>query len=157
MTTPNPVNLSELTRRAMIRSVSRLHEFWYRVTDGMIGSSWMGRQMLLLTTTGRKTGRERTTPLLYVGDGDNLVVIASNGGSDRDPDWWLNLKANPEVHVQAGSRKLTVRAEKAGAEEKRRLWPLVVQTYAAYDDYQRRTRRDIPVVILRPADGPAES
>jgi len=146
---------SELTRKAMIRSVARIHEFWYRVTGGMIGSSWMGRNMLLLTTTGRKSGRERTTPLLYIRDGDNLVVIASYGGSDRDPDWWQNLEKNPEAHVRAGSRKLIVRAEKASAEEKRRLWPLVVQTYAAYDDYQKRTTRDIPVVILRPLDAPS--
>lgn len=149
-------SFSEITRRAMIQTVSRIHEFWYRVTDGMIGSSWMGRRMLLLTTKGRKSGRERTTPLLCIEDGDNLVVIASYGGSDRDPDWWLNLKSNPEAQVQMGSRKMTVRADKASAEEKRRLWPVIVQTYAAYDDYQRRTRRDIPVVVLRPLDAPSE-
>ncbi len=149
-------SFSEVTRRAMIQTVSRVHEFWYRVTDGMIGSSWMGRRMLLLTTKGRKSGRERTTPLLCIEDGDNLVVIASYGGSDRDPDWWLNLKSNPEAQVQMGSRKMTVRAEKASAEEKRRLWPVIVETYAAYDDYQRRTRRDIPVVVLRPLDAPSE-
>ncbi len=148
-------SFSEITRRAMIQTVSRVHEFWYRVTDGMIGSSWMGRRMLLLTTKGRKSGKERTTPLLCIEDGDNLVVIASYGGSDRDPDWWLNLKSNPEAQVQMGSRKMTVRGEKASAEEKRRLWPVIVETYAAYDDYQRRTRRDIPVVVLRPLDRPS--
>ena len=110
----------------------------------------MGSPVLLLTTTGRKTGRWRTSPLLYLEDGENMVVVASNGGAPKHPAWWLNLEANPEATVELGSRKLRVRAEKAGGEKRRRLWARLVEMYPAYEDYQRRTTREIPVVILRP-------
>ncbi len=141
--------------RALIKISSAMHEFWYRLTGGLIGGrlyGLYGARVLLLTTTGRKSGRERTTPLLCLEDGENLVVVASNGGDDRHPAWYLNLKSNPRAVVQLGSAKKTVVAETASAEEKGRLWPLIREMYAGYDDYQQRTTREIPVVILRPEE-----
>ena len=136
--------------RTLIRCVSATHRFWYRLTGGAIGGKLGKAPMLLLTTTGRKSGRRRTTPLLYLADGENMVVIASNGGSDRDPGWWVNLKHNPRAEVQVRRARKTVTAEKASAEEKGRLWPLITDMYGGYEGYQRRTTRDIPVVILKP-------
>ena len=135
---------------ALIKFWSAIHEFWYRMTGGLIGGRVGGRPFLLLTTTGRKSGRPRTTPLLYLRDGEDLVVVASFGGNDRHPAWWLNLERNPEAEVQVGNEKKRVRAEKAKAEERSRLWPLLVDLYANYDQYQKGTRREIPVVVLRP-------
>ena len=137
--------------RAATRFVSGSHEFWYRLTGGWVGGNMFGRPVLLLTTTGRKSGRKRTTPLIYLADGDDLVVVASYGGAPRDPDWWTNLKVNPAASVQVMSRRRDVRARKASDEEKARLWPLVVGIYRPYEDYQRRTTRQIPLVILEPA------
>lgn len=108
--------------------------------------------MLLLTTTGRKSGKKRTIPLLYLEDGENLVVVASNGGTATHPSWWLNLRVDPEATVEIGGRKLRVRAEKALPEEKERLWPRLVAMYGGYEAYQRRTDREIPVVVLRPVE-----
>jgi deazaflavin-dependent oxidoreductase (nitroreductase family) len=108
--------------------------------------------VLLLTTTGRKSGRERTIPLLYLQDGEELVVVASNGGAPRHPAWWLNLEANPRATVEVGDRKLRVRAEQASPEEKERLWPKLVAMYSSYEDYQKRTEREIPVIILHLLD-----
>jgi deazaflavin-dependent oxidoreductase (nitroreductase family) len=140
-----------MASRMATRFVSGSHEFWYRLTGGWVGGNMFGRPVLLLTTTGRKSGRSRTTPLIYVADGDDLVVVASNGGAARDPDWWTNLKANPAASVQVMSRRREVSARKADDDEKARLWPLVVRVYPGYDDYQRRTTRQIPLVILEPA------
>lgn len=106
--------------------------------------------VLLLTTRGRKTGREHTVPLLYLSEGESLVVVASNGGAPKDPDWWLNLKAKPEATVELGDRKLRTRAEQASPEEKERLWPKLVEMYSGYEGYRRKTEREIPVVVLKP-------
>lgn len=113
----------------------------------------LGSPVLLLITTGRKSGRERTVPLLYLRDGEDLVVVGSNGGAATHPAWWLNLRANPEAIVEVGDQKLRVRAKKADPEEKDRLWPKLVAMYPSYEDYQRRTDREIPVVLLKPAGG----
>jgi F420H(2)-dependent quinone reductase len=103
-------------------------------------------------TTGRKTGKERTAPLLYLEDGGNLVVVASVGGAPSHPAWYWNLKANPEARVRLRGRTLRVSAEKVGGEEKRRLWARLVEMYPPYQHYQERTAREIPVLVLRPAD-----
>ena len=110
----------------------------------------VGGPVLLLTTTGRKSGREHTVPLFYLNDGEDMAVVASNGGTASHPAWWLNLKANPEATVEVGNREVRVRAEEAGPEEKERLWPKFVEMYGSYEDYRRRTDREIPVVFLRP-------
>jgi deazaflavin-dependent oxidoreductase (nitroreductase family) len=107
-----------------------------------------GGPVLLLTTTGRKSGKHRTTPLLYLEDAGRYVVIASVGGAPKHPAWYLNLLANPAATIEVGRRKLAVSATTALAEERARLWPLVVEMYAGYDGYQAKTTREIPLVIL---------
>lgn len=134
--------------RTGMRLITGIHEFWYRMTDGLIGGNFMGAPILLLTTTGRKTARRRTTPLLYLKDGNDIVVIASNGGSDRHPEWWLNLRANPNAQIQAGSLRRDVRAEETGGEERVRLWADITRGYPVYRQYERQTTREIPVVRL---------
>ncbi len=106
--------------------------------------------VLLLTTTGRKTGRKRTTPLLYIRDGNRLVIVASNGGRRMDPSWWMNLKHNPIAMVQVKDVKQTIYAQRALGSEKERLWQMMTSVYPSYDDYQKRTDREIPVVVLMP-------
>ena len=136
--------------KLLMKAALSVYIFLYRLTRGAIGGQMAGLKVLLLTTTGRKTGKQRTTPLFYVSDGDNLAIVASNGGSDQPPTWWLNIKNNPEVEVQIGRRTMRARAEQANPEEKRRLWAMLAEMYPAYDDYQKRTAREIPVVVLRP-------
>jgi deazaflavin-dependent oxidoreductase (nitroreductase family) len=123
----------------------------YRWTGGRFGGKVKGAPVLLLDCTGRKTGRMRTTPVLYLEDGSDLVVVASRGGSDAMPAWYLNLKANPATSVQVGSDRHAVRARDATAEERERLWPRLVEMFPDYNVYQERTERRIPVVILRPS------
>jgi deazaflavin-dependent oxidoreductase (nitroreductase family) len=107
-----------------------------------------GIDMLLLTTTGRRSGQPRTTPLACFADGDDWIVVASNNGQDRDPAWWLNLKANPDASVRIGRSEYTVTGRLATAEERTRLWPWLVGRNRVYARYERRTSRPIPVVIL---------
>jgi len=136
--------------KPVMRMITATHEFWYRMTGGFIGGRFGKAPILLLTTTGAKTGKRRTMPLLYYPDGENLVIIASFGGSDNHPGWYVNLRKNPKADVQIGRETKAVVAETAGAEEKARLWPLVVNMYSQYAEYQTRTKREIPVVVLRP-------
>jgi F420H(2)-dependent quinone reductase len=135
--------------RLMISLMSKTHTFWYRATGGAFGSRTRGMPVLLLTTIGRKSGQRRTTPLMYLEDGGDIVVVASNSGDDRDPGWWRNLKAHPEATVQFKRARLTVRAQRATAEEKARIWPELTAKNADYDEYAKRTTRDIPMVILK--------
>jgi deazaflavin-dependent oxidoreductase (nitroreductase family) len=134
-----------------IKITSATHLFWYRLTGGLIGGSIFGAPILLLTTTGRKSGARRTTPLLYLEEDGRYIVIASNGGNPNHPAWYLNLRAQPEAEAQVRSRTLPVRARVADEAERARLWPKVVEMYSGYADYQRSTTRRIPVVILDPA------
>jgi len=120
------------------------------MSGGRIAGRFRGAPVLLLTTIGRKTGKRRTTPLFHVKDGQNKVVIASNGGRDKDPSWWSNLKRNPDAEVQVGNETEKVRARKASSEEKKRLWLMLTKVYPTYDDYQRKTSREISLVILEP-------
>lgn len=132
--------------------VTRLHASVYRATDGRLGGRMIKSPVLLLFTAGRRTGKERATPLLYLEDSGNFVIVASGGGPSRHPAWWLNLEANPEARVVIGDRTLRVRVEEAVGEEKRRLWARLVEMYPTYESYQRKTERRIPVGILRPVD-----
>ena len=120
----------------------------YRATDGAEGHDWQGTQTLLLTTTGRKSGEPRTTPLIYAPEGDSFVIVASKGGSDEPPAWYLNLSADPEVEVQVKADRFKAHARTAGAEEKPALWKKMVAEWPSYDEYQRKTDREIPVVVL---------
>ena len=136
----------------LMRFYSITHTFWYRLTGGLIGGSIGGMSMLLLTTRGRKTGQPRTTPLQYLEDGENLVVIASNGGNPRHPVWWLNLEKNPQAKVQLKNQTKGVNAEAATGEERERLWRAAVDQYSGYEGYQKTAEREIPVVVLRPEE-----
>ena len=121
----------------------------YLDSDGADGHEWRpGVYTLLLTTRGRRSGRLRRTALIYGRDGDRYLVVASKGGARTHPLWYLNLTADPEVQVQVGAEKFTARACTAGAEEQPRLWRLMAEIWPDYDHYQRRTSREIPVVIL---------
>jgi len=111
-----------------------------------------GGPVLLLNTTGRKSGQRRTTPLLYARDGEDFVLIASNGGAPKHPAWYLNLMANPDSTVEIGDREVRVRAEEAHQEEKARLWQKMVEMYPGYDGYQKKTEREIPLVVLHPLE-----
>ena len=127
------------------------HVLAYRATGGLVGHRVPGAPpMLLLDHVGAKSGKHRTTPLAYLGDGEDLVLVASKGGSPRHPAWFHNLRANPDTTVQVGSGRRAVRARVASAQERARLWPKVVEMYGGYRHYQRRTEREIPLVILEP-------
>src|SRR6185312_13879425 len=120
----------------------------YRATDGEEGHDWQGTQTLLLTTTGRRSGEERTTPLIYGTHGDAYLVVASKGGSDDPPAWYLNLEANPEAEIQVRGDVFKVRTRTASADEKPEVWRIMTSEWPAYDDYQQKTSREIPVAIL---------
>lgn len=135
----------------VLRRLMGLHTVAYRATGGLVGHRFPGAPpMLLLDHVGAKSGIERTTPLVYVEDGDDLVLVASKGGYPRNPAWFHNLRAHPEATVQVGSRRRAVRARVAGTSERDRLWPKAVAVYGGYEDYQERTDREIPLVILEP-------
>jgi deazaflavin-dependent oxidoreductase (nitroreductase family) len=123
----------------------------YRESDGEVGYIWNGVPTLLLTATGRRTGRKLTSPLIFARDGDDYLVVASMGGAPKHPLWYLNLQANPEADIHVKAETLSVVARTASAAEKPRLWKIVTEVWPNYDVYQSRTDRDIPVVILRPA------
>ena len=129
-----------------------LHTLAYRATGGRIGHTAPGMPtILLLDHVGAKSGKKRTSPLLYFRDGEDVVMVASKGGFPKNPAWLYNLKANPETTVQIRSERLPVRARVATPEERERLWPLAVRQYRGYDDYQARSKgREIPMVILSP-------
>lgn len=123
----------------------------YRETGGQVGHEWQpGVFTLLLTTTGRKTGRPFTTPLIYRRDGDDYVIVASKGGAPDHPDWYLNLQANPQVEIQVGGEVMTATAHTAEGAERERLWAAMAEVWPDYDAYARKTDRQIPVVVLTP-------
>ena len=128
----------------------RDHIHDYVESDGKQGHLWRGFPTLLLTMRGRKSGKLRRTALIYGRDGKNYLIVASKGGAPAHPFWYLNLVANPEVQVQVNAEKFTARARTATPEEKKRLWPVMVGVYPPYAEYQAKTSRDIPVVILEP-------
>ncbi len=142
-------------RRSLIRGLSKTHLVAQRLSRGRFLNRLAGMPVLLLTTTGRRSGKARTTPLTFFRDGADLVVIASNGGADRPPDWSLNLQQNPRAVVEIGTDELTVQARTASAEERERLWVGITATYSGYARYQKKTARQIPVLILTP-DGKPE-
>ena len=135
----------------VLRRMMGLHTQVYRLSNGLIGHRFPGAPpMLLLDHVGARSGAKRTTPLVYVKDGDDVVLVASKGGHPRNPAWYHNLRAHPDTTVQIGSERRPVHARIAGAEERKRLWPKAVATYGGYRGYQERTRREIPLVILEP-------
>src|SRR4051794_18744987 len=127
------------------------HTQRYKETGGEVGHEWQGTQTLLLTTTGRKSGEPRELPLIYGRSGDDYLIVASKGGADEPPAWYLNLKANPEVEVQVKGDRFPARARTAGSGEKPEMWQKMVATWPAYDEYQEKTSREIPIVVLERA------
>lgn len=142
--------MRELVVRVVTRYGGALHRFLYRASAGRIGGRIWGLRVVLLTTTGRRSGKQRTVPLCSLHDGDDVVVIASYGGLDRPPAWSLNLAARPEAELQDGPERRAVLARVASPEERARLWAKVTAKAPGYLDYERRTNRQIAVVILEP-------
>ena len=120
----------------------------YLRTDGAEGHDWQGTTVLILTTTGRRSGEPRSTPLIYGKRGEDHVVVASKGGAEEHPAWYLNLSEAAEVTVQVRADRFKARARTATAEEKPALWTMMAERWPAYDEYQLKTNRDIPVVVL---------
>ena len=127
------------------------HVEQYRDTNGQEGHDWEGTHTLLLTTTGRKSGQSRTTPLIYGRRGEEYLVVASRGGSDNPPAWYLNIGEDPEVELQVKDRRFKAHARDATPEEKPELWRTMTAEWPAYDAYQEKTEREIPVVVLEPS------
>jgi deazaflavin-dependent oxidoreductase (nitroreductase family) len=136
---------------AVLARMTQGHVAIYRASGGRIGHRVPGAPpMLLLDHVGAKSAVKRTSPLVYARDGSNFVLVASKGGHPQNPSWLYNLRANPDTTIQVGAEHHTVHAHVADAQERERLWPVVVRVYRGYEDYQRRTEREIPLVILEP-------
>jgi deazaflavin-dependent oxidoreductase (nitroreductase family) len=133
-----------------MRAASGVHTAVYRASGGRVAGEAGNLPVLLLTTTGRKTGKQRTTPLLFIRDGDDLVVVASNGGMDWFPGWWLNLQQRSAAVIEIGRERQDVAASKADPERRARLWPEFTGPYPGYLKYEARTPREIPLVVLHP-------
>jgi deazaflavin-dependent oxidoreductase (nitroreductase family) len=137
-----------MARRDASKLYGDEHVRHYRETDGEYGHDWRGAATLLLTTTGRRSGQERTRPLIYGRSGDYYLVVASDGGADEPPAWYRNLEADPEVGVQVLGDRFRARARVAAPAEKPAMWREMTAHWPAYDSYQQRTDREIAVVVL---------
>ena len=146
-----PKGLNTPTTKRIIKWMSRANTWIYQKTDGKLGGKFLkGAPVALLTTTGRKTGEPRVSPLLFMREGNRIVLIASQGGAATNPMWYLNLKANPSVSVQIKDEVLNLIARDATEEERAHYWPKMASMYSSFDDYQSWTDRVIPVVICDP-------
>jgi deazaflavin-dependent oxidoreductase (nitroreductase family) len=143
---------AELRRiKPFMKLMSVANTWVFKASGGRLGAKFRGSAPVgLLTTTGRKSGAERTTPLIYLADGERIVLVASQGGMPRHPLWYDNLAAKADVAFRTPQGERRYRARTAGAAEKAALWPKLVAIYRDYDDYQKRTDREIPVVVLEP-------
>lgn len=133
-----------------MRTVTAAHAALYRASRGRLGSRMGEMPVLLLTTTGRRSGKRRTTPLTYLEDAGSFVLAASNGGNDWYPAWYHNLKATPAAVVELKDRRMQVASRIASAEERKRLWPRFISSFGGYAEYEKKTTRPIPLVILTP-------
>ena len=120
----------------------------YEATDGEEGHDWQNTVTLILTTTGRKSGEERKTPLIYGRHGDDYLIVASKGGADTPPAWYLNLEADPNTEVQVWGDRFKAKARVATPDEKAQMWSTMTAEWPAYDDYQKKTEREIPIIVL---------
>ncbi len=136
--------------RSLFRSILSIYVFLYRRTGGKFGGKVRGLPVLLLTTIGRKTGKQRTTPLGYFEDNGGYVITASNAGFNTNPGWFHNVKSNLRAIIQVNERQFEVSAEIAGSEKRHQLWARLMELAPSYGDYAKRTSREIPLVILRP-------
>ena len=149
--------LSKPWVRTLVRWMSHANTAVYRLTGGRVGGTWRvgsalrnGVDICLLTSTGRRSGEERTVPLLHLPDGDRVLLVASQGGLPQHPAWYYNVRADPNVTVQFGQRKHRMTARVATEHERADLWPRLVDKHADFAEYQRNTARQIPVVICEP-------
>ena len=138
--------------KTMMKLIGIAHTSLYKMSSGKLGRNMRGSEVVLLTTTGRKSGKRRTSPLFGLADGENWTVIASQGGHPEHPNWYLNLRDNPDVELQVGGETKRMRAETAEGDDRTRLWAKMAAMYSGYDEYQTLTERIIPVVVLRPAE-----
>ena len=145
-----PRNLNSPYADFFIKWMSRSNTWLYKVSGGKLGATFQKAPVALLTTTGRKTGQPRVSPLLYLRDGDTVIIAASRSGSDKNPMWYLNLKANPKVKVQIKDDVRDLRAREANEAERQHYWPKLVAMYPSLEDYQSWTDRVIPLVICEP-------
>ena len=151
MAKPAPRGLNSPQTTTIIKWMSRAQTFLYKKTGGKLGGTFLqGAPVALLTTTGRKTGEPRVSPLLYLRDGNRVVLVASKGGAANNPMWYLNLKANPTVSIQIKDEVLHLRARDATDAERAQYWPRLTEMYTSFDDYQSWTDRVIPIVICDP-------
>ena len=136
---------------SLFRLFGEEHVKRYLETDGAVGHDWEGTTVLILTTTGRHSGEPRVTPLIYGEHGEDYVVVASKGGAPKHPNWYLNLSDGPDVSVQVRGDRFPAHARTATADERPELWKLMASRWPPYDEYQTRTDREIPVVVLERA------
>ncbi|MCV7221173.1 nitroreductase family deazaflavin-dependent oxidoreductase [Mycolicibacterium elephantis] len=155
--TKKPKQLNSPIVSTVMKYAGKAHVWVYRRTGGRVGANWrVGAGFkkpvptLLLEHIGRKSGRRLVSPLVFICDGDDVIVVASQGGRDTDPQWYRNLVANPDAYIEIGSERRPVRAVTATPEQRARLWPKLVEAYADFDTYQAWADREIPVVILQP-------
>jgi deazaflavin-dependent oxidoreductase (nitroreductase family) len=138
--------------KPIMRFMSWANVLVFRLSSGKVGGHFPGgAPVCLVTMRGRRSGQLRTMPLIYVPNGDDVLLVASQGGMDRHPLWYYNIAANPQVEVQVGAQKRQMAARQIGDDEKRRLWPILLSVYPDFDDYQARTARNIPVFVCSPA------
>lgn len=154
-----PKGLDRPSTALIIKTMSVVHTRMYRLTGGRLGKNWrIGSAVrkpvpvCLLTTIGRSSGQPRTVPLIYLRDGASIVLVASQGGLPRDPQWYRNVLVNPEVQIEIGRRSSAYRARAATPDERTALWPRLLSHYADFESYQAWTDREIPVVICEPGD-----
>ena len=147
---PQPISPSqEKVANVVVRWMTKANTWVYRATGGKVGNKFMrGAPVCLITTVGRKSGQKRTVALIYLQDGDDVVLVASKGGMEHHPQWYLNMEANEAVEVEIGTTVTPMKARRASDEEKAAYWPRLLDVYPDYADYQARTTRNIPVMVL---------
>lgn len=150
--TASTLSLKDRTMTVVMRSVAATHRTLLRASAGRVGRRWFGGEVLLLTVRGRRSGRTFTVPLMFVRDGEDLVVAASNGGVDREPQWWLNLQHSPHAEVEIADKTLNVTASQVDDTQRAAMWARLCQAYRGFAGYQAGVQRQIAVVRLRPAD-----
>ena len=147
--------LKAMGESGMWKGIGKVHTWLYRTTGGQIGHKAGRITNLLLTTTGRKSGEPRTVALAYMADGDKWILVASNGGSDRHPAWWLNLEKNPRATIEVGRERIPVVARASHGAERDRLWSSLTRYNPPYAAYEKITSRRIPVVVLERVPSPS--
>ena len=147
-TMPQTRYIKYVPEERTMKRIGKLHTRLYRATGGLVGGKVDGLKIMLLTTVGRKSGEKRTVPLPYYRDGKRYVLVASFGGNDKNPAWFHNISANPEIEIQVGFRKLKARATIADEAERKRIWDQITYEFPRYLEYQKKTTREIPIVVI---------